>query len=312
MAFIKDVLIRGDKGQARVTILIDSGATQSFIARRVADAVASIRPLPNPQPFLLASGEEYLVHDAAEIGLEVAGRTFSARYLVQDGDNLMDLILGEDQLKEQGLTLDYARGVLCPIQPVTAGGPSALQKETPMNEMLMRIFARLNMQAPEALTDDDAIAMIVQRCTGMAAPMIASEPILTALQCDKDATEADVVGKILALQKPGNVVPIETHNAALGELATLKADKALSDAIVEGKLTPAEKPWGQEVIEKQGLATFAAMVKARPRQTPVGLTLPKEPEKPPATLAAAREDDLQAAINKQLGLDAATFSKYAQ
>lgn len=179
-----------------------------------------------------------------------------------------------------------------------------------MNEMLMRIFARLNMPVNENLTDEDMIAMLVQRVQGNLLT-VASAPILTALQCEKDASEADVVGKILALQKPGNVVPIETHNAVLGELHALQAGKALSDAIAEGKLTPAEKAWGQEVIEKQGLATFAALVKARPRQTPVGLA---KPEPLPATAAAARGDDdpVQAAVNKQLGLDAATFEKYAQ
>lgn len=347
MAIIKQVPISGDRGRMLVDVLVDSGATESFVARRVAVGVASIQELPTPRAFTLADGSTYHVRNAAEIGMEVAGRIFRSRYLVQEGETILDVILGEDQLQAQGLTLDYARGVLCPLRQTPAlkerlmatalgdflrrtreeknitadavaqaGGIAIstyraieegdiarppddrlrgfaralnvsfeqlrklLPKEPLMiNEILARIFARLGRPVSDALTDEDAINMLVDLCQPQPYA-VASMPILTLLGLTKDATEAQVQGKIMVLQNRADVVPATELAALQAQLRTRDQRDAVAHALAEGKIYPAEKAiWEANLASGQiTLGAFAAFVAERPKLMPIAEKLPHAPQ----------------------------------
>lgn len=147
-----------------------------------------------------------------------------------------------------------------------------------MNESYARIFGLLQWQINDALTDDDAVKMIVDAVKGRY--MVASEPILAALKLDKTAKEPEVLGAVLALQHPGNVVPLAEHQAVQSELLTLKSAKLINDAIgVEGKLAPSQKPWAEEILATHGYDVLAAALAKMPRTIPVGLKAPEGPSK---------------------------------
>jgi len=301
-----DLRIRGDKAEAPGRVLFDTGASYSFVRRDLAERIASILPLPQPIRFTLGDGGDLEIREAVTLQLGIGGQPVIDSFMVLPGGAAEEVILGASTMRKYGLKIDLEHSTVfseMKEQPPT-------QKEKSMEEVLKRIFARMNKEVSPDLTDDDAISMIVELCQPKMYP-IASTQVLSLLGLNEAATEPQVQGKILALTHRADVVPAADYNALKLQLHERDKKDALTAAVAAGKITPAERAsWEAKLASNEiSLETFAAFVAERPKVVPVGVTLPKEE---PKAAAAMKLDDLQATINKQLGLDDATFGKYAQ
>jgi predicted aspartyl protease len=294
------ITARGDKKSKQVSVLVDTGATVSFIREDVAQELATLTPLPEPLVFTLADGSLMRIDHFVSLTLMIAGKAILDTFLVMPPSGVEEVVLGEATMRKFGLKLDFETGSISTLQLqefepqlaafITTTNHDAshtnMRKETSMiNEMLARIFARLNIPVSDSLTDEDAINMIVDRARGFYS-MVATEDVLTMLGLPKDAKESEVKGAILALQHPGNVVSIEQHNAVVAKLETLEREHFLSIARAEGKVTPAEMAEGQPLanLYKDDFPTFKAFVEKRGKQIPLTA---KQPEPPPASAVSA-------------------------
>jgi hypothetical protein len=56
-----DILLVGSKGSARRRALFDSGASYSIIRRDVAEAIAGLEPLPDPENYVFETAQRLRV-----------------------------------------------------------------------------------------------------------------------------------------------------------------------------------------------------------------------------------------------------------
>ncbi|HWP59011.1 MAG TPA: ChaB family protein [Candidatus Acidoferrales bacterium] len=84
-----------------------------------------------------------------------------------------------------------------------------IAKESTMKEFLKKLFAKLGINASEDISEDKAIELIAAAAGKPA--VVASKGILATLELPETATEDEIRGKILALKKPGDVVPMAQY-----------------------------------------------------------------------------------------------------
>jgi hypothetical protein len=289
----------GDKGSAAVTVLFDTGATQSFIRRGIAEKIATIVKLPKPLDFRQADGKVGITaSEAAIVTLSAGGQSITDNFLIID-DSINDIILGESAMRRFGLKIDMERGAV--YAEVTE------QKENAMKEFWKKICAALSLAGKEEATEEQAIALLKEKATPPAAA-VASKKILAVLDLKEDASEDQVRGAILALKSPGDTVPAAKVAELEADLHQHKIIAAVAQARAIGKLSPAEEPtWLKDLKEgKETLATFATFVERRGKVVPIEVKLGAQT----TTAAAALIDDTQRAINKQMGVSEETFKKY--
>lgn len=284
------------------TALIDTGASYSFVAEAVAARLGGVQALPTPMTFRLGDGKTLAITHGVTAALLINGMHLLDTFLVLPGTGVEDVVLGMTTMRKFGLRIDVARNEL---YAALTQQLAITTKEIVMQECLTLLMSKLNLPMTEQMTDEQAIAAIVARQAPPSA--VATGGVLSLLGLDTTATEPEVKGTILALQRPGNVVPAAQHQAVVTELATLKREQFFLAALRDEKITPAEEPQMRALMAKD-FDTFAAFIGKRGRQTPVGLT---PPAASPTAPAAPGLDDTQVRINAQLGLDTATFAKYA-
>lgn len=184
------------------------------------------------------------------------------------------------------------------------------EREDGMEAVLKSLLTRLGIEAKEGMSDEQAIAAIVDhKAPAPAKTPIVSPAVLGLLELSETATEDEVQGKILALKNPGNVVPAEQLQTLQAQLHKRDIEDAVNTALSEGKIMPAEKAgWLEEITSgKITLATFKSFVANRPKLVPLSEQLPKDDPKKPE-----RIDDTQATINRQLSVSDEVFAKYNQ
>jgi len=137
--------------------------------------------------------------------------------------------------------------------------------------------------------------------------IVANKCVLTALGLAETATEAEVTGTIMAMkQSHDQVGALTTELKAMKEsLAAKDAADAVAVAMKEGKITPAQKEWADEYA-KRDLAGFKVFV----AKAPVVVPMKQHVEDDNGGTHEAVLDDVQIAVNKQMGIDQATFDKY--
>lgn len=161
----------------------------------------------------------------------------------------------------------------------------------------------------ETATEQEAIAAINKMETDAAAAkgavVIANKSVLTALGLADTATEAEITGTIMAMkQSHSQVGTLSQELAALKtQIGAKDAADAVELAMKEGKITPAQKEWADEYA-KRDLAGFKVFVSKAPTVVVMGKVV-GEDKKPEGAI-----DDVQMAVNKQMGIDEATFKKY--
>jgi phage I-like protein len=183
----------------------------------------------------------------------------------------------------------------------------ATQKEEKI--MWKELLKKLGLA--ETATEADAIAAINKMETaaaaGKGAVVVANKSVLTALGLAETATESEVTGTIMAMkQSHTQVGDLATQVKTLQDkLSAGAAADAVALAMKDGKITPAQKEWADKYAATD-LAGFKVFVAKAPTVVVMGKVVGDE--KP----AEGALDEVQIAVNKQMGIDTETFKKYNQ
>ncbi|MFM4729296.1 phage protease [Aeromonas caviae] len=200
------------------------------------------------------------------------------------------------------------------IQPGQPATPAhAAHKETPMNELLKKLLAKLGIeltgdptdeQLQKALTELDSLQASAKKAPELEAALSAEKTALAALK-------AQPGGQVDLAQ----FVPVATYNALVTQVAALTAQVDTTDAATlikeartAGKVVAAEEEYLTAYAAQKGVAALKALLEPRPAiaaltasQT-AAVTLPEK--KGEAVLSA---EDKYAA--DQLGISHEDFAK---
>ena len=107
----QELLVRGDKGVKRLSVLFDSGAARSFVRNDIANELFTPKKLLIPREFVAADGSKIVCEFFYDLVVEIEGREISVEaFLI---DNLsVPMIFGELDLEIYRIRLDLARGRL--------------------------------------------------------------------------------------------------------------------------------------------------------------------------------------------------------
>ncbi|MFM5241203.1 phage protease [Aeromonas rivipollensis] len=201
-----------------------------------------------------------------------------------------------------------------PIQPGQPATPAhAAHKETPMNELLKKLLAKLGIeltgdptdeQLQKALTELDSLQASAKKAPELEAALSAEKASLAALK-------AQPGGQVDLAQ----FVPVATYNVLVTQVAALTAQVDTTDAATlikeartAGKVVAAEEKYLTAYAAQKGVAALKALLEPRPAiaaltasQT-AAVTLPEK--KGDAVLSA---EDKYAA--DQLGISHEDFAK---
>ncbi|WP_290433653.1 phage protease [Aeromonas caviae] len=206
-----------------------------------------------------------------------------------------------------------------PIQPGQPATPAhAVHKETPMNELLKKLLAKLGIeltgdptdeQLQKALTELDSLQASAKKAPELEAALSAEKTALAALKAQTTSVEQG--GQVDLAQ----FVPVATYNALVTQVAALTAQVDTTDAATlikeartAGKVVAAEEEYLTAYAAQKGVAALKALLDPRPAiaaltasQT-AAVTLPEK--KGEAVLSA---EDKYAA--DQLGISHEDFAK---
>jgi phage I-like protein len=156
---------------------------------------------------------------------------------------------------------------------------------------------------PETATEQDVITAINKLATPV--QIVANKSVLTALGLAETSTEAEVTGTIMAMkQSHTNVTALAQEIKDLKEKQSTKdAAELVTMAMKDGKITPAQKEWADQYA-KNDLEGFRVFVAKAPVVVVLGKVVGDD--KP----AEGALDEVQLAVNKQMGIDTETFQKY--
>lgn len=206
-----------------------------------------------------------------------------------------------------------------PIQPGQPATPAhAAHKETPMNELLKKLLAKLGIeltgdptdeQLQKALTEIDSLQASAKKAPELEAALSAEKTALAALKAQ--TTSVQQGGQVDLAQ----FVPVATYNALVTQVAALTAQVDTTDAATlikeartAGKVVAAEEEYLTAFAAQKGVAALKALLEPRPaiaaltaNQT-AAVTLPEK--KGEAVLSA---EDKYAA--DQLGISHEDFAK---
>lgn len=206
-----------------------------------------------------------------------------------------------------------------PIQPGQPATPAhAAHKETPMNELLKKLLAKLGIeltgdptdeQLQKALTELDSLQASAKKAPELEAALSAEKTALASLKAQTTSVEQG--GQVDLAQ----FVPVATYNALVTQVAALTAQVDTTDAATlikeartAGKVVAAEEEYLTAYATQKGVAALKALLEPRPAiaaltasQT-AAVTLPEK--KGEAVLSA---EDKYAA--DQLGISHEDFAK---
>jgi predicted aspartyl protease len=103
---VKRLRVAGDKGQRRLAVLFDTGASVSFIRSDVVDKIATTLKLPSPEVYTLGDGVGKLrVSETAVLYVYIDGVRISDNFIVSP--RLADpVIVGANTLQKWRVKLD--------------------------------------------------------------------------------------------------------------------------------------------------------------------------------------------------------------
>lgn len=121
------------------------------------------------------------------------------------------------------------------------------------------------------------------------------------------AKPAEVKAELLLLKNPGDTVSGAEHRALQAKAIEQTREALIAKAMAEGKITAAEKDYWLQEAEKDLEAVTIVMAK-RPQIVPINQPLPKADPTP----AGPGMSDIQANINRQMGISPELFAKHTQ
>jgi len=103
---IKDIELIGDKGKRKLEALFDTGASRSFIKRRIAKEIATVIKLPHLYTFTLGDGAGKIEsQEEVVLDMKIKGYSLLAHFIVIDR-LARDFIVGADTLQIWKIKLD--------------------------------------------------------------------------------------------------------------------------------------------------------------------------------------------------------------
>lgn len=133
-----------------------------------------------------------------------------------------------------------------------------------------------------------------------------STRIVNALGLDEGSDESTVVATIHALkQKTVSGIDVEEFNKLKKKVAEKDRDELVQIAMKQGKITPAQKDWAEQYALEDPKG-FKAFVSKAP------VVVPVDDDDETNITNKEKVNDLQAIVNKNLGLDEETFKKYTE
>lgn len=97
---------RGDKGEADLITLFDSGSIQSFCSRRVAESLATVVPLPYKLSFRVGNGNIMDVGDGCILAFQIEDKMIVDFFVIREA-GAHDLIIGSRALHRLNMQLDF-------------------------------------------------------------------------------------------------------------------------------------------------------------------------------------------------------------
>ena len=194
------------------------------------------------------------------------------------------------------------------LKPIIAKLNPQPKEEKPMLEKI-RTILKLAADA----TEEKAVEAVQQIAAKLAiletaAPVIACKEVLEALGAKSEATAGEIVQIVASLKAPADVTKqLSLEVARLStELSQLKQEDLVQVALKNGQTSPDElAKWGKELALKNP-EQFKLIVLSRP----VGSIVPVESLKLLGDKDPGAADEVQLAINKQMGIDPETFKKF--
>jgi predicted aspartyl protease len=103
---VKRLRVAGDKGEKRLEVLFDTGASVSFIRSDVVDKIATTLKLPSPETYTLGDGVGKLrVSETAVLYVYIDGVRISDNFIISP--RLSDpVIIGANTLQKWRIKLD--------------------------------------------------------------------------------------------------------------------------------------------------------------------------------------------------------------
>ena len=103
---IKTLRVAGDKGERRLEVLFDTGASASFVRQDAAEKIATTLKLPSPEAYTLGDGVGKLrVRETAVLYVYIDGVRISDNFIV--APRLSDsVIIGATTLQKWRVRLD--------------------------------------------------------------------------------------------------------------------------------------------------------------------------------------------------------------
>ena len=181
-------------------------------------------------------------------------------------------------------------------------------KEDNMLEKLKKMLGLAADAAEEKVTDAIEVLVNKLKVFETAAPVIACKEILDALGAKTEAGKEEVIQIVASLKAPGDVAKTLSLKVAdlTKELNTMKKDGLVTLALKEGKTSPEElQAWGND-LALTNPESFKTIVLSRPAGSVI----------PVADIIVAKDkdgvvtDEVQARVNKQMGISEDTFKKY--
>ena len=134
---------------------------------------------------------------------------------------------------------------------------------------------------------------------------MAHKEVLELLNLKEGAGLAEVKGRVVALKNPSGYVRAEDFKALQDKLGQRERDELVARALSEGKITPAQKQWAEQYAlkDQEGLKAFLDQA---PQIVPLGTIAGGK-----GTPGSSAVDDVQASVNKMLGISEEDFKKYS-
>ena len=109
MGIVREVLlVKGDKGEKRLNVLFDSGASRSLIKSKTAEDISSPRDLPAPIEVTVADGHKVNCKLYCNLIVEIEGKSIVIQPLLID--NLpVPLVFGALEMEAYMIKLDLAK-----------------------------------------------------------------------------------------------------------------------------------------------------------------------------------------------------------
>jgi len=102
------LLVRGERGEEKLSVLFDSGSARSLVQTRVAERLAIPRELPAPVEVVVADGRKVSCRLYCNLIVEIGGKRVVIQPLLMD-DLPVPLIFGALDMEAYMIKLDIAR-----------------------------------------------------------------------------------------------------------------------------------------------------------------------------------------------------------